>query len=147
MVKINFQNNITKANADTFNTLQDNVENYVDSKGINESGSETTGNYVKYDDGTMICYGKVSKQFASWSADGNIYFTSETTNISFPQEFISKPALNMQIDYDNSSFWEAWFGRAVWDSEKITYIEIFRPNTATTNLTFNFSYIAIGRWK
>lgn len=32
MVKINFQNNITKANADTFNTMQDNIEN-----GINDA--------------------------------------------------------------------------------------------------------------
>ncbi len=29
MVKINFQNNITKANADTFNTMQDNIENGI----------------------------------------------------------------------------------------------------------------------
>ena len=36
MVKINFQDNVTKANANTFNTMQDNIENaitdYVDSK-------------------------------------------------------------------------------------------------------------------
>lgn len=30
MTKINFQNNITKANADTFNTMQDNIENAID---------------------------------------------------------------------------------------------------------------------
>lgn len=30
MVKINFQNNITKANADTFNTMQDNIEDAID---------------------------------------------------------------------------------------------------------------------
>ena len=31
MERINFENNVTKANADTFNTLQDNIENAIDS--------------------------------------------------------------------------------------------------------------------
>ena len=33
MVKINFQNNITKANADTFNTMQDNIEDAINKIG------------------------------------------------------------------------------------------------------------------
>jgi len=32
MVKINFINNVTKANADTFNTMQDNIENAINEK-------------------------------------------------------------------------------------------------------------------
>lgn len=32
MIKINFENNVTKANADTFNTMQDNIEDSIDTK-------------------------------------------------------------------------------------------------------------------
>lgn len=35
MEKINFQNNVTKANADTFNTMQDNIENAINSVSSN----------------------------------------------------------------------------------------------------------------
>ena len=34
MIKINFQDNITKANANTFNTMQDNIEDAVNEKDI-----------------------------------------------------------------------------------------------------------------
>ena len=37
MERINFENNVTKANADTFNTLQDNIED-----GINDASSALT---------------------------------------------------------------------------------------------------------
>lgn len=47
MVKINFQNNITKANADTFNTMQDNIEDAINNVEIelddNVSTSSTNG--------------------------------------------------------------------------------------------------------
>lgn len=35
MEKINFQNNVTKANANTFNTMQDNIENAINSVNSN----------------------------------------------------------------------------------------------------------------
>lgn len=38
MVKINFQNNITKANADTFNTMQDNIEDAINKIGTIKQG-------------------------------------------------------------------------------------------------------------
>lgn len=54
MVKINFQNNITKCNADTFNTMQDNIEDAIPTIDSAVSTSSTNGienqaitNYVK----------------------------------------------------------------------------------------------------
>lgn len=57
MVKINFQNNITKANADTFNTMQDNIEdaiqeenilltNYVDNKLAYSTDETVVGKWI-----------------------------------------------------------------------------------------------------
>ena len=57
MVKINFQNNVTKCNADTFNTLQDNIEdaitdenilltNYVDNKLTYSTDEKVVGTWI-----------------------------------------------------------------------------------------------------
>ena len=43
MVKINFQNNVTKASAETFNTMQDNIENAIPTIDDQVSTSSTNG--------------------------------------------------------------------------------------------------------
>lgn len=52
MVKINFQNNITKANADTFNTMQDNIENGITTAVNGETTTITNCNLYKI--GSMV---------------------------------------------------------------------------------------------
>lgn len=42
MVKINFENNVTKANADTFNTMQDNIENAINNVSIDLDNAVST---------------------------------------------------------------------------------------------------------
>ena len=49
MVKINFQDNITKANANTFNTMQDNIEDAINDENTiitNYVNDKTTNDYV-----------------------------------------------------------------------------------------------------
>lgn len=50
MVKIQFQNNITKANAATFNTMQDNIEDAIDTKqdALIDSGWTLIDNNIYY---------------------------------------------------------------------------------------------------
>lgn len=49
MEKINFQNNVTKVNADTFNTFQDNIENGINAAvktNINLNEEIETNEYI-----------------------------------------------------------------------------------------------------
>lgn len=176
MNKINFQNlpsTATPIDADNLNLLQSNVENalpvldtavstsstngienqaitnYVDTKGINDSGSNANGNYIKYDDGTLICYGLKYCRMGAWEVDGSVYtaFNLSTSKITFPIEFYSKPTCYVNIAYESTGYWETWFGRITWNVSGVNDIQLFRANTASTNLDFQFSYIAIGRWK
>lgn len=108
MNKINFENlpsTNTPLSAENLNLMQDNIEDaisnslidakdYTDTKGITESGSNANGSYIKYDDGTMICYIykgfnlNITKQFEG------VYYEN-SGDILFPQEFISTPIINI----------------------------------------------------
>lgn len=176
MTKIEFKNlpdTSTPLNAENLNQLQDNVEaaipvlddqvstsstngvqnqaitNYVNTKGIYESGSNANGSYIKYDDGTMICYAYKSASFGSWSSQGNLYMATNTSNITFPQTFYDTPIVTLTQNPGDrgASYWQCWSGRIINDTSKISYIQLWRPTTATENLDIDFSYIAIGRWK
>lgn len=112
-----------------------------------EIGSNTNGNWIKYENGTMICYATKSATMGAWSSSGSLYQATNTTNITFPQTFISKPVLNIQIDYTDSGFWQAWFGRSIYSASEITYLQIWRTGTGNTGIAFTFDYIAIGKLK
>lgn len=54
---------------------------------IVESGSNANGNYIKYADGTMICYGRASMSFALSIAYGSV-FRADIQEITLPESFI-----------------------------------------------------------
>lgn len=78
MVKINFQNNITKCNADTFNTMQDNIEdaiqenilltNYVDNKLTYSTDEIVVGKWI---DGKPL-YRKVFQNVSITSSNSDL---------------------------------------------------------------------------
>lgn len=103
--------------------------NYVNS--IIESGSNANGNYVKYADGTMICYG-----IANTNAEGYI-------TINFPISFTSVPTIAVA---------------QASDSETTNMITVKLSTRTTSNfraacvysggyLHQYLNYIAIGKWK
>lgn len=156
MEKINFKNKgepgAIPANADNLNLMQNNVENSFKSNkttsdkdtyscnyinGIIESGSNSNGNWIKFSDGTMICYG---------TGKGK----NDTTNIvTFAVPFINN-------EYKVSSFivsTDEHYIRTVQIKEKTAatmeiYLQWFQMGTTSAGLGADtFDYIAIGRWK
>lgn len=59
MEKINFQNNVTKVNADTFNAFQDNIETEINSHIEHKYSLQLTTNVAKGGTITLPCYYKV----------------------------------------------------------------------------------------
>lgn len=112
--------------------------------GIVESGSTDTGNWVKYMDGTMICYNK-----KSMTEFTNQYYHGYTGNWMYPAEFVEYPTVIATIDE--------------WTTYDLTFKA--QPNSTTaanvmyfvknpTNNTYidnhfegNINLIAIGKWK
>lgn len=104
----------------------DAVKNYV--SGIVESGSNENGAYVKYADGTMICYGII-----------NIAAGSTYTDITFPQSFTGNPIITITNVYLNRDdiIWSVAGTRA--------YVKM--GNGSTVSVATRGYYTAIGRWK
>ena len=111
------------------------------SKHITESGSNSNGRYIKFDDGTMIC--SISKTVTASinTAYGSIYYG--TYRWDYPKPFVDIPAVSC------SQF--KWGNSASWGNVGATYLayailmgfDLYSRNSGDTLL----SAIAIGRWK
>lgn len=164
MEKINFVNNSTPAlNETNLNKLQDNVEdsiqevvdkikttttnsdtdtyscNYIN--GIIESGSNSNGNYTKYADGTLICYGIKDLQSSSWGDWGTWKSQNFANAITFPQTFYS---IIMALVQNNGST-SFNVHQVSFDTSGITNIGLNRPTDVGGTLTVG--WFAIGKWK
>lgn len=117
--------------------------NYVNS--IVESGSNTNGSWVKYIDGTMICYKTISKTVSVTSSWGSIYESGEITLGDFPQEFIAIPVVNITVQNENN------IGGMIELVKNITTQSAGKTllvrGTTTTNANYIFNIVAIGKWK
>ena len=110
--------------------------------GIMESDSNDNGNYIKFYDGTMICYG--DKYGTTTLVDYWSQFKRGQVSITFPQTFISTPSVNVSVKNAET------FAQLSMAADDITTsgftAKVFKPNSASST-GVNFSYISIGKWK
>ena len=110
------------------------------------SGSNTNGNYVKYADGTMICYGEKSGS-ATWGDYWSFCKRSpdnqnDAISLTFPQTFTSTPTVQLTGNQDGSIF----AAIVLTTSATTLKVVLFKPtNNQSTN--YKFSWLAIGKWK
>ena len=110
------------------------------------SGSNTNGNYVKYADGTMICYGEKSGS-ATWGDYWSFCKRSpdnqnDAISLTFPQTFTSTPTVQLTGNQDGSIF----AAIVLTTSATTLKVVLFKPtNNPSTN--YKFSWLAIGKWK
>lgn len=118
------------------NTIPEGYEEVAEMSGSNDNGS-----WIKYADGTMICYGIFTGTLttAAWGtiADGNLSGT-----FTFPQSFINVPIITA-VDCSGYSF---MITQIISTQTGVSKITLARSN-AVSNVNVSVSYIAIGRWK
>jgi hypothetical protein len=113
------------------------------------SGSTANGNYIKYDDGTLICYNRItySESVAVTTTSGALYRSSAIVPFPYyPYTFIEAPAVSFEFLSDNGNHF-LWIVKA--NSATATAprgIYLFCPTSVTCSDVV-LSYIAIGRWK
>lgn len=104
---------------------------------IEESGSNANGNYVKFADGTLICYG-------AYNTTTNSAGISDAT-ITYPSVFSGYPSLNVTKSEVGSA--QTWKGAlhlrtvASYNSRGIVLID------AEVSTQYTLEWLAIGRWK
>jgi len=114
--------------------------NYVN--GIIESGSNANGKYIKYIDGTMICYGTKHYNSVSISNTYQSVMKWYNDNISFPQTFIGRPIVNGNVNVDGDLI---YFNTHSITTTTFSYFISSEKSGTFTNV--DVDYIAIGKWK
>ena len=110
-------------------------------------GTNSTGSYQMFSDGTLICWVNVTlSNVAITSSWGGIYESSWLDLGDWPKAFVSMPTISLIQDYSGSS--QAAMLEAVMLTSA-TYVGqacFWRPNSATVT-TVKYKIVGIGRWK
>lgn len=109
---------------------------------IIESGSNSNGNYIKFEDGTMICEQRVEKNIAITGIFGQGFYTGVPDLPSFPIEFTDIPTVSVTLE-------SGWASSAIpfgitKSSINYCYVYCYSSNESVKII---FNIIAIGNWK
>ena len=107
------------------------------------SGSNVNGNYIRFSDGTQICYGRVPLNMLLIDGAWGSWFISDPLTITYPAAFVSAPAspsANMETTTGNIANW----------SNGLSTVSSFtgyfaRGEAGSFNCTVG--WFAMGRWK
>lgn len=99
----------------------------LDGVNIVERGSNANGEYVRYADGTQICWGSTST-----GASGPVTWT-------YPVAFASSTRVIGQIDSDTTTFHSH-------QNSSLNQVQVNAWNNAGVRLVRNMRNLAIGRW-
>ena len=139
---VNLDNNLM-LKSENIEYNNDTLKNTLDK--IIESGSNNNGSWIKYSDGTMICYAEIRRE-VNFGQSGNSYTGETTTAISFPQAFIGNPRVTINTQHDGDYYYCIVYG-FIRNKTSITKITFLRTSSPSAVVNIPFSYIAIGKWK
>lgn len=112
---------------------------------IIESGTNDNGSWIRFSDGTLICYGR--RAFSNVNITtvwGSVYETATKYDFgNFPHQFIDTPILSME-QIDGTTVYRETIGGTGRSNLGSTW---FNSPVQKSGASFVFGYIAIGRWK
>ena len=109
----------------------------IQSGGIVESGNNANGRYIKFSDGTLICYGSFQAGLTNTSSGNGVY----RYDVNFPMTFISNPMVSA---FENQiATFTRNFNISV--GSQTNSLRLFTTQGPT--LAFQHDYMAIGRWR
>ena len=109
---------------------------------ILESGSNANGNWIKYEDGTLICYHSVVMTTETTTTEGSVFRTAGT-HWTYPLAFISPPEFTGGLIYSVY----CWFGGGNGTNTTTTAFYAVYRGSAGTGFFPEVSLQAIGKWK
>lgn len=126
----------SKINADNLNDLEKRVE----SGSVIENGE----GYIKFGDGTQICYGNIEFDIGTMTQRSQFWQYQDTDlSISFAKSFVSKPSVSGTVVAGN---YASLLYVIDCTNEKITQLNVLTLADASNQKT-NINYFAVGKWK
>ena len=115
-------------------------------KVIDSSRSNNNDNYIKFVDGTMICWAITDTSITGGHtslSDG--LYVSDTKEITFPVAFVSTPVINAFISRNAGDINNIWvFVRSISETGFVMWSGRL---TSSSGTGFYRGYIAVGKWK
>lgn len=135
----------TPLSAETLNQLQYNIEDAINAlpSQIIENGSNTSANYVKYSDGTLIQYGKVNLQTYNSRSAGGLTYWSASDTVVLPSNYINTEYIVLtNVPIANLNIFTQSNGFAI-ERDQIQ-VNFMATNDEENR---NIHFMTIGRWK
>ena len=106
------------------------------------TGTSASGKYIKFDDGTMICYNRLVVNNLAITAGWGSWFISALLSYTFPATFLDNPVVSVNVESVSGDI-------AIWAHQATTPTGFNGRFTRGSGATFNsiVSWKAIGRWK
>jgi len=112
--------------------------------GIIQRGSNANGEFVRYADGTQICWGQYNLgSIAVTTADGALFRSGFVSSRSFAASFVGSPSCTIDVVSSTGTAWVTE-GSAFPSTTGTQAFLIFSPSTGT--ISCSVMVIAIGRW-
>lgn len=126
--------------------IQNEIDNKIEDLGLKiivESGSNSNGTYIRFGDGTQVCYQELGDYTytLSGNSSGNIDFT-------YPKPFIERPSLSGSGDPLGTQGVDriAWLNFRSF-SQSVARIKVHNRDSSSIGEIRGLSYKAIGKWK
>ena len=105
-------------------------------------GASASGKYIKFDDGTMICYNRIVVNSLAITAGWGSWFISALLNYTFPATFLDNPVVSVNVESTSGDI-------AIWAHQATTPTGFNGRFARGAAVTFNsiVSWQAVGRWK
>lgn len=109
---------------------------------VTVTGSSSNGKYIKFADGTMICYNRLVVNSLAITDGWGSWFISAVLSYSFPATFLDNPIVSVNVESTTGDI-------AVWLHQATTTTGFNGRFSRGASATFNsiVSWMAIGRWK
>ncbi|OUO89992.1 hypothetical protein B5F39_13895 [Cloacibacillus sp. An23] len=113
----------------------------LDDGAIIGQGSNANGNWVRFADGTQVCWGKTTLA-VSTTPHGNVYAMT-VNSIAYPASFVVAPVCVLSSDYYDLNI--------TWANCHAVSTDTFNMTIYTTGQKTNtqgtIQFLAVGRWK
>lgn len=109
---------------------------------IVERGSNANGEYVRFADGTQICWGIATDALLTTATVGAGFQSPGTSNFTYPISFAAAPRVFPGGYFPSGGASRAWANPAVVGAGSCTLV----AHGFTNNATIQVAYLAVGRW-
>ena len=118
----------------------------LSTKVINSSGSNSNGNWIKFEDGTMITYQEIEVEMACNTAWGNLFVGNYATAINSPQTFKELPKVLIDLKLKVGACFKVEWEIPIITTSSYKNIGIGRGSSSNA-VGLTITLYAIGKWK